>query len=120
MRWENMTLSQKKKKLWKVFSQYIRKRDKMTCFTCQRKGEGAGIHAGHWIPDSVGGLALKFHEKNVHAQCYHCNINLGGWGERYTERMEQVYGKETINELRQLKNKITKDLDFEKLYEKYK
>ncbi len=72
------SISSLKKKLWTVFSLYIRQRDKFTCFTCGKKGEGSGMHAGHFIPKSVGGIALYFHEDNVHAQCYHCNINLGG------------------------------------------
>ncbi len=74
------TVAQWKRKLWPIFSLYIRTRDKFTCFTCGRKGTGSGIHAGHFIPDAVGGLALKFHEENVHAQCWNCNLNLGGWG----------------------------------------
>lgn len=93
-----------KNKLWTVFSIYIRKRDKFICFTCGRKGEGSGIHAGHFINKSIGGLGLYFHEQNVHAQCYHCNINLGGNGATYARRLEEVYGKELINELWQLKN----------------
>jgi len=38
-----------KKKLWQVFSKYIRARDNYTCVTCGKKGEGSGIHAGHYI-----------------------------------------------------------------------
>lgn len=67
-----------KRKLWEVFSKYIRQRDKGICFTCGRKCEGSGYHAGHFIPKSVGGIALYFNEENVHGQCYNCNINLGG------------------------------------------
>lgn len=72
------SVSQLKKKLWTVFSLYIRQRDKYTCFTCGRIGEGGGMHAGHFVPKSVGGIDLYFDEDNVHAQCYNCNINLGG------------------------------------------
>ena len=58
-----------KRKLWKVFADYIKLRDKYTCFTCGRKGEGSGIHAGHFINKSIGGISLYFHEENVRAQC---------------------------------------------------
>jgi len=95
-----------KKKLWKVFSEYIRKRDRFTCFTCGRKGEGSGLHAGHYIPKSIGGIELYFHEKNVHAQCYHDNINLGGYGSMYHIKMIEKYGIDEVNKLWEIKNKI--------------
>ncbi len=81
------TISQLKKKLWEVFSLYIRTRDKFTCFTCGRRGEGGGIHAGHFVPKSVGGVDLYFDEQNVHAQCYNCNINLGGNQYVYSQKL---------------------------------
>lgn len=107
-----------KKELWKLFSLYIRQRDNFTCFTCGRKGEGSGIHAGHFVPKSVGGLALYFHEENVRAQCYNCNINLSG--NQYV--FSQKLGDEKAKELYLLKGKITKwrESDYLKLIEKYK
>lgn len=105
-----------KKELWKVFSTYIRTRDKFSCFTCGRKGEGSGIHAGHFISKSVGGIALYFHEENVHAQCYNCNINLGGNQYIYGTKL----GEKKVKELYQIKNQITKDYPFEEKIEYYK
>lgn len=93
-----------KKKLWKVFSVYIRKRDKNVCFTCGRYAEGSGYHAGHFIPKSVGGLLLYFNEDNVHGQCYNCNINLGGNQYEYGIKL----GKEKVDELYKLKQKSVK------------
>lgn len=89
-----------KKKLWKIFSEYIRKRDRFTCFICGRKGEGGGIHSGHFIPKSIGGIELYFNEENVHACCYHCNINLGGNLYEYGMKL----GKETVDRLYKIKN----------------
>jgi len=84
-----------KRKLWEVFSKYIRKRDKNICFTCGRNGEGKGMHAGHFIPKSVGGITLYFNEENVNAQCYNCNINLGGnqyvYGKNLGKKAEKLY-----------------------------
>lgn len=97
-----------KRKLWKVFSEYIRLRDNYTCFTCGRKGEGSGIHAGHYIPKSIGGIALYFHEKNVHAQCFYDNINLGGYGSMYHMKMIERYGVEEVNEIWKIKNQINR------------
>ena len=93
-----------KRKLWKQFSLYIRRRDKFTCFICGRKGEGGSMHAGHFIPKSVGGIALYFNEDNVHACCYHCNINLGGNLYEYGLRL----GKEKCDELYRIKQQINK------------
>jgi hypothetical protein len=93
-----------KRKLWKLFSEYIRKRDGNRCFICNRTATGSAYHAGHFIPKSVGGLILYFHEKNVHGCCYHCNINLGGNLYEYGQKL----GGETVKELYALKGKIEK------------
>lgn len=76
-----------KRKLWTVFSKYIRLRDKGICFTCNRKCEGFGYHAGHFISKAVGGIELYFDEDNVNGQCYNCNINLGGNQYEYAKRL---------------------------------
>jgi len=106
-----------KKKLWKVFSKYIRERDKYTCFTCGRKATGSAMHAGHFISKSVGGITLYFNEKNVNAQCYNCNINLSGNQWEYGQRL----GEETVAELMELKKQTAKWSvgDYEVLIEKY-
>lgn len=87
--------AQLKKDLWKHFSAYIRKRDGGICFTCGARCEGSNYHAGHFIPKSVGGLSLYFHEDNVHGQCMRCNIHLGGnqyeYGKRLGDKAEQLY-----------------------------
>jgi len=102
------TVSKLKKKLWKVFTLYIKNRDKWTCFTCGRQAKGAGMHSGHYIAKSVGGLALYFHEKNVNAQCYHCNIDLSGNSDVYIQKLIGKYGEEVIDEIRLLRQEITK------------
>lgn len=98
------TISQLKKELWKVFAKYIKHRDKNICFTCGRYAEGSGMHAGHFIPKSVGGITLYFNEDNVHAQCYNCNINLSGNQYEYGQRL----GLKKTEELLRLKQIITK------------
>lgn len=105
-----------KKELWKVFSEYIRKRDKGICFTCGRKAESRGYHAGHFIAKAAGGLALYFHEDNVRGQCYNCNINLGGNQYIFGQRLGDAKAKE----LYALKQKIVKDYPFEDKIAYYK
>lgn len=105
-----------KAKLWQVFSAYIKARDNYTCYTCGRRGVGGGIHAGHFVPKSVGGLALYFDERNVHAQCFNCNINLSGnqylYGKKLGKKAEELY---------KLKGQITKwsDQDYEEKIKYY-
>lgn len=98
------SISSLKKKLWKEFSLYIRHRDNWTCFTCGRFGEGSGMHAGHFIQKSIGGISLYFHEDNVHAQCYNCNINLGGNQYAYGIKL----GKKKVQELEKIKQQTAK------------
>lgn len=114
---KKQTNGQLKKILWKEFSKFIRLRDKGICFTCGAGNlSGAGYHAGHFIAKASGGLALYFHEDNVHGQCYRCNIWMGG--EQY------IYGKKLgdkkVKELYLLKGKIIKDYPFQEKIEYYK
>ena len=89
------TTAQLKKILWRYFSLFIRRRDKGICFTCGRRCEGKGYHAGHFIPKSICGVVLYFDERNVHGQCYNCNINLGGnhyiYGKKLGTMADQLY-----------------------------
>lgn len=117
MRKENITL--KKKKLWKLFSAYIRKRDKYVCFTCGKINTGAGMHAGHFIPSSICGVGLRYDESNVHAQCFRCNIHLSGNWVEYRERMIKRYGIDVVHDLERRRHQITKDFDYDGLIEKY-
>lgn len=92
-----------KRKLWIVFSKYIRQRDNYTCFTCGKVATGASCHAGHFIPRAAGGLALFFHEDNVHAQCATCNLFLQGNTYEYGKRL----GDAKVQELQALRKRIT-------------
>ena len=92
-----------RKKLWKITSEYIRKRDRGVCFTCGRYCEGQNYHAGHYIPSSICGINLRYDERNIHGQCYNCNINLGGFGAMYERKLLEVSGKEKVDELWEIK-----------------
>ena len=112
------SISTLKKKLWTHFSLYIRTRDNFTCFTCGHKDEGGKIHCGHFIPKASGGLALYFNEDNNHAQCYWCNIFLGGNQYEYGKRL----GEEKVEELYKLKQQSWKwsVKEYEQKIEEYK
>lgn len=116
------TIGTQKKKLWKVFSQYIRLRDKGVCFTCGLERPWKQMQAGHFIPRAAGGLALYFDEQNVHCQCYRCNINLGGYGAEYARRLREKFGDDIVDDLYQKRNEIRKYTieDYDNLIEVYK
>jgi hypothetical protein len=112
-----------KKEFWTVFSLFIRTRDNFQCFTCDNRADGKGMHAGHFIPRASGGLSLYFHEQNVHAQCYRCNMNLGGNGAEYYKRMVTKYGQELVDELFYLRDNGFKKFsipEYQELIEVYK
>lgn len=96
--------------LWKEFSLFIKLRDNYTCITCGREGAEKGMHCGHFIPAKVCGKndELYYHEHNNHAQCFHCNKNLGGYGAKYYENMKIFYCQEEIDELWKLKRSTAK------------
>jgi len=112
------SLPKLKKDLWKVFSEYVRKRDKGICFTCGSRAWGRNYHAGHFIPKSTGGLALYFHEDNVHGQCAKCNLFLQGNQYEYGLRL----GVRRVNKLKKLVGKTTQwsEADYLKKIKLYK
>jgi hypothetical protein len=117
-----LTTAKWKKKLWPLFAAWVKERDSYRCFTCQKQLEPhtSNCQAGHFIPKSTCGLDLYFNELNVHCQCFHCNINLGGYGAMYTKRMVEVYGQEVVDELWRRTTNITKQLNWEELWQRYK
>jgi len=99
-------LTKWKKEFWKVFSEYIKKRDKNICFTCGAQVEGVNSHAGHYRTGATCKLPLYFDERNVHCQCFNCNINLSGNWYPYQARMHAKYGKEIDAEFDVLNQKV--------------
>lgn len=110
-----------KRKVWQVFSLFIRKRDSGICFTCGRQGDLGAMNAGHFIPRSGHNLTF-FDEINVNCQCVNCNLWKHGNLHEYSARLIKKYGLEEFNKLvergRQIHQFSVQEL--ETLYEKYK
>jgi hypothetical protein len=94
------TLSKVKKKLWVVFSEFVRKRDGLEttgsiewgmCITCGKRYHYKMLQAGHFIAGRHN--AGLFSEKGTHAQCYNCNINLKGNTLVYRRALIVKYGE---------------------------
>lgn len=118
-----VSISKLKKDLWAVVSPFIRNRDNFRCITCGKTGTGGQIHAGHFLPSGNCGALLRYHPKNIHAQCYFENINLGGNGAVYYTKMVERYGQKYVNKLFQIKNQTTIKADeyfYQSLIDLYK
>lgn len=106
------------KKLWKLFSLYIRERDNYVCFTCDKKTWPA--QAGHYRTGATCKKYLFYDERNVHCQCYHCNINLSGNWYEYQRRMHLKYGVEIDHEFDVVNQKDGWDFPYQSKIEYYK
>lgn len=96
-----ITLPKLKKKIWKIFSAYIRQKgvsaDGYTCcFTCGIGGHWKTMDAGHYIHGK-----LDFDERNIKIQCSRCNRWLHGNLGIYGEILMINYGDAWVEKLRQ-------------------
>jgi hypothetical protein len=83
-----------KDKAWKVFSRYIRERDKF-CVTCLVQGkETPATQAGHFWHG-----VLDFDEENINGQCVRCNHFLSGNLAVYAVYLISKLGTKGFNEL---------------------
>ena len=121
------TVTSVKKKVWPLFSQYIRMRDclKTTgctsfglCITCGKRYHIKLLQAGHFISGRHN--ANLFSERGTHAQCYNCNINLRGNILEYRRKIIELYGDgadiELETEAGQIKKYTLSDLEGLTLY----
>ena len=107
------TITVQKKKLWPVFSRYIRMRDCLAttksithgkCCTCGRLYPIGKLQAGHFIPGRQD--SVLFEPTCVHAQCYRCNVQRQGEWVKYFRFMEEKYGQAEIFRLMALSEEV--------------
>lgn len=95
------SVSELKKKADKVFSIWIRNRDSVdgyaVCFTCGVPKPISQMQAGHFVSRRVN--LLRYDEKNVHAQCYSCNVMKHGDLYTYAKKLDEYYGQGTADSL---------------------
>lgn len=114
-----------KKRLWILFSQYIRQRDAdengyAPCISCGKVEHYKLQDAGHYHPKSLG-LSVYFLEKGVHNQCTACNRFRHGNLTAYAIALRKRYGEGILEELEQIKNTPLKlsRVDYMEMIEKY-
>ena len=111
-------------KLWKVFSEYIRRKDtneegEVECYTCYEVRHWKRIHAGHFV--SRNARAVKFDEQNVKPQCPGCNAFNGGMSWKFGQRLDEEFGEGTAENLEAQRFSIIKRTpgELEKMYKDY-
>ena len=105
------TPGQYKKRLWAIFSEYIRRKyaDEsgfVTCVTCGNRLPWKEAHAGHYIAKSLGS-AIYFEERNVHPQDAACNLWRHGNLTAYALYLLKTYGPTILDELDALRRTQT-------------
>ena len=96
------SVSSLKKKLDKIFSQYIRLRDSNDkgygdCITCGKEFYWKDAHAGHFVSRRVN--SLRYDEQNVNLQCNYDNTYGGGEQYAYAKALDMKYGDGTAERL---------------------
>lgn len=87
-----------KKRAWKVFSAWVRKRDKGICYTCGKDMSGSrAYHAGHFISRRVNNTL--FDEENVRGQCMFCNMYNYGASGKFAKHLIEEMGLEKFQDL---------------------
>lgn len=105
------TLRGLKARCWKLFSEYIRRKDADAggtnyCFTCGQPKFWKELQAGHFIGGRTN--AVLFNEEIVKPQCLMCNVFLRGNYGRYTLKMIDLHGRERVEEFMALKHQVKK------------
>jgi hypothetical protein len=122
----SVSLPTLRRKAWGLFSKYIRQRDAggyghLLCCCCGSAVRTEDAHAAHFIHCSRQSF-LSYDERNIHGCCVKCNVYLHGNLIEYTLFMQQKYGQDVIDELRQMKHSKLYLLrsDLEAIIEKYR
>ena len=83
-----------------VFKWFEKKSGGIDCYTCGAKNiEGQNRQLGHYFPKGALGARMKYDLRILRPQCYNCNINRGGYGGMFREKMKQEIGEKQEQEL---------------------
>lgn len=115
-------ISKIQRELWEHCKRITRTKYSNTCYTCGKGGlEGSNWHTGHLFAKASIGAYLKYDLRVLRPQCYFCNINCGGRGADFIEKMRLVEGNEYVDNIIKDKHKSVKAYDhYVKLLETYK
>ena len=119
------TISKLKKKLDKIFSEFIRRRNadhlgRVKCFTCGVEKHWKEQQAGHF--QSRSHHSTRWDDVNVQVQCVKCNMYRQGEQYKFGMYLDQRFGDGTAEELENRAKTIVKlnRVDYEEAIERYK
>ncbi len=93
-------ISKLQRQIWELCKQIIRKKYGNICYTCNRTGlEGSNWHTGHVFPKAALSAYLKYDLRFLRPQCYNCNINLGGNGAVFIDKLREKEGQEYVSRM---------------------
>ncbi len=102
-----------------ILSNYIRKRDNYTCYTCGVKKEKRLMDCGHYIKRQYN--LLRWDDRNTHCQCRQCNRFKGGMMDIYAYKLIKEYGAEILDEFNSKKDsKLFTPLELTTMIDHYK
>lgn len=101
-------ISKLKKRLWKEFSEHVRRKAGGVCYTCGYKDHWRKMHCAHFIKASVANTDVYFSEINNKSCCEDCNNFKGGNLDVFEEKLKKEYGPEIINKLHEMNRSMTK------------
>ena len=102
----------KRTKYDKIFSEYIRTRDKWTCQRCKKyynpdePNKRMGLHCSHYY--GRGRYSVRFDPDNAVALCYGCHRFLGSNPADHLDFIRERLGSKKFRELTQRRNIIVK------------
>jgi len=95
-----MPIGKVQKKLWSLCKDIIRIKYGNSCYICGHTDlKGSNWHTAHLIPKAACGAYLKYDLRNLRPSCYHCNINLGGNGALFFQKVRELEGEEYVMKL---------------------
>jgi hypothetical protein len=100
-----------------IFSRYMRlinsdENGYCKCFTCGRVLFWTEIEAGHWQKRKK--LPKRYNLMNVKPQCVECNKFKNGEDKIFEENLVKMYGREAVDVLVFLSNKLVIKFDYDK------
>ena len=88
------------RKIWELCKKIIRAKYGNTCYTCGKSNlEGSSWQTGHMLAKASLGAYLKYDLRLLRPQCFHCNINCGGMGAVFIEKMRRIEGDGYVDEI---------------------
>jgi hypothetical protein len=105
------TLGQLEKKLDKVFSEYVRRKDAdeggtVRCVTCPKLMHWKESDCGHFVKRQH--RSVRWDTRNVGTQCTRCNHFMGGVQDQFAQHIIAEHGVQVFDELLQLKHLTVK------------